>query len=274
MEISKGVKKLLKFLFSPFLGKKLFQNFFSGLFLLSLKGMNFGGGSIWSESGEEWVIKYFAKFIKPKNQLVVFFDVGSNVGDYALAAAKTLQRENLNYKIFCFEPAQKTYSLLVDSTSEDKNIKTFNIALGQAGGRSSLYSDGQESGLASLYRRDNNIVGTKMDKVEEVTMETVDGFCEKNSIFQIDFLKLDVEGNEYKVLLGAEKIIRDGKISFIQFEFGGTDIDARVFFLDFYKLLSPQYSLYRILKNGLWPITVYKETDEIFFTTNYLAILN
>jgi hypothetical protein len=68
-------------------------------------------------------------------------------------------------------------------------------------------------------------------------------------------------------------MLKGNKIKFIQFEFGGTDIDARVFFRDFYFLLSPKYNIYRILKNGLYPIKVYKESEEIFITTNYLAIL-
>lgn len=267
------LKKLLKFSLSPFLGKKLFQGFFSGMFLLSLKGMNFGGGSTWSESGEEWVVGYFAQSVKIKNRPVVFFDVGANVGNYALAAAKILQTENLNYKMFCFEPAQKIFGLLKGNVSANANIKPFNTALGNTEGKSGLYSDGLESGLASLYRRNAEVVGKQMGVVEEVFVETLDSFCEKNAIPGIDFLKLDVEGNEYKVLLGAKKFIGEGKISFIQFEFGGTDIDARVFFLDFYKLLSPRYNLYRILKNGIHPIKEYKETDEIFFTTNYLAVL-
>ncbi len=267
------VKKLLKFLLTPFLGKKLFQGFFSGLFLLSLKGMNFGGGSSWSDSGEEWVVKHFARTMKSKGRPAVFFDVGANVGDYALASGNIMRQENFNYKILCFEPAQKTFTELLKNTAANKNISPFNIALGEESGNKSLYSDGKESGLASLLKRDSDIVGREMDVVEEVKVDTLDSFCEKNSILAIDFLKLDVEGNEYKVLAGAKKTLEEGRISFIQFEFGDTDIDARVFFLDFFKLLSPQYNLYRILKNGLAPMPTYKETDEIFFTTNYLAVL-
>jgi FkbM family methyltransferase len=267
------LKKFIKFLLSPFLGKKQFQVFFSVLFLLSLKGMNFGGGSNWAESGEEWVMKYFAEKVKSKKGSAIFFDVGANVGNYALAAAGIMRKESVNFKIFCFEPAQKTFGLLNQNISANQNIRAFNIALGETAGKTGLYSDGQESGLASVYQRDPDIVGKKMNKVEEVNVESLDNFCGKNNIANIDFLKLDVEGNEYKVLLGAKKFIGEGKIFFIQFEFGGTDIDARVFFLDFYKLLSPRYNLYRILKNGIQPIKVYKETDEIFFTTNYLAVL-
>ena len=104
-------------------------------------------------------------------------------------------------------------------------------------------------------------------------MESLDNFCAQHDINFIDFLKLDVEGNELKVLQGAEKMVTGKKIKYIQFEFGGTDIDARIYFKDFYTLLSPNYKLYRILKNGIRSINKYKETEEIFTTTNFLAIL-
>ncbi len=68
-------------------------------------------------------------------------------------------------------------------------------------------------------------------------------------------------------------MLNERKIRFIQFEFGGTDIDSRVFFQDFYYLLKDNYSLYRIVKDGLVKIDGYKEKYEIFDTINFLAEL-
>ena len=52
----------------------------------------------------------------------------------------------------------------------------------------------------------------------------------KNKFSKIDLLKLDVEGHEL-YLLSAKKFI--SKISVIQFEFGGCNIDTRTYFRDF-----------------------------------------
>lgn len=66
-------------------------------------------------------------------------------------------------------------------------------------------------------------------------------------------------------------MLNDGIIDFIQFEFGGCNIDSRTYFQNFYYLLNTKYQIYRILKNGLYSIKKYRETQEIFVTTNYLA---
>jgi len=68
-------------------------------------------------------------------------------------------------------------------------------------------------------------------------------------------------------------MLRAGAIHWIQFEFGGCNIDSRTYFRDFFDLLNPQYDVYRLLRNGLFPIRSYHETQEVFTTTNFIAIL-
>jgi len=110
-----------------------------------------------------------------------------------------------------------------------------------------------------------------MDFEEVVDIRTIDSFCLEKNIDHISFLKLDTEGNELNILKGAKNMINSEKIDFIQFEFGGCNIDSKTYFQDFYYLLNPRYQIYRILENGLFPIKKYCETNEIFLTTNYLA---
>ena len=71
---------------------------------------------------------------------------------------------------------------------------------------------------------------------------------------------------------GAKQMINDKRIDAIQFEFGGCNIDSRTFFQDFFYLLKDHYKIYRVLKDGLLEMPIYKETYEIFITINYLAI--
>lgn len=86
-------------------------------------------------------------------------------------------------------------------------------------------------------------------------------------------IKIDVEGHEFQVLLGAEKILEH--IRLIQFEFGPTNIHSRIFLKDIWDYLTPKgFQLNIMTKSGLLEVSKYREIYESFRTTNYLAIRN
>ena len=70
-----------------------------------------------------------------------------------------------------------------------------------------------------------------------------------------------------------KEMLEKNGIKAIQFEFGGTNIDSRTYFQDFYYLLKEKYNIYRILQDGLYEIKQYSELQEIFTTINYFAKL-
>ncbi len=175
-------------------------------------------------------------------------------------------------KIFAFEPSRITFDDMKDNINGIENIICYNFGFGDKDTTLILYSNKNGSGLASIYKRNLEHFGINMNIEEKVEMKTIDSFCKEKNIQKIDFLKLDVEGNELKVLEGAKEIIKSGNVDHIQFEFGGCNIDSRTYFQDFYYLLNGQYKIYRILKNGLFHIEKYKEIYECFIMTNFLAI--
>jgi len=124
--------------------------------------------------------------------------------------------------------------------------------------------------MASLYKRDMSYFKIDFNLQEEVAITTLDKFCKESRIEKINYLKLDVEGNEMEVLKGAQDLLKADAVDFIQFEFGGADIDARVFLRDFVNLLKGRFNIFRIVKDGLRPLN-YSEFFEIFVTTNFLA---
>lgn len=263
-------KKILRFLFFPFWGKKFWQRPFELLHLFALKGMNFGGGATYSGSGEEWVLNYIAG----KNQQpTIIFDGGANQGNYALMAEKVFAGRGRPLQVYCFEPAKDTFAKLQKAAAGRANIIPINSGLGEAQTQMDLYSDRAGSGLASLYNRDLPGQHQALTQKQQVAITSVDSFCQKHNIPKIDFLKLDIEGHELAALRGCAAMLKKRAILAIQFEFGGADIDARVFFKDFYNLLAKDFNLYRILQNGLYPLNNYRETDEVFITTNYFAEL-
>lgn len=239
-----------------------FQKFWESLFNKSLVGMNYWGGARFAESGELFAIKN----LLAEKENIVFFDVGANNGSYAKAVHSILPD---SAKIYCFEPLASIYQKLCETTAEKKNIFKHNIGFGSQDETLKIHYVEDKPELTSLY---GDIPERNFTSSQDVEIKTIDGFLNEKNIPKIDYLKIDVEGHELKVLEGAKNALDTGKIDFIQFEFGESMIDSRVFFRDFWQLLNEKYSIYRILPSGLREIKKYSESMEIFYCVNFLAV--
>ena len=234
--------------------KKKDQHYFERLYSDALVGMNIGRGGDYNSSGEKWVVENIAEKYKDRSCITVF-DVGANIGHYSGLLSTIMGNKA---KIFSFEPSRYTFSVMEENTKGMGNIKRYNFGFSDKNTTLTLYFNEEGSGIASVYKRNLEHFGIDMNIEEIVEMKTIDSFCEEKNIQKIDFLKLDVEGNELKVLEGAKNLMKSGNIEHIQFEFGGCNIDSRTYFQDFYYLLKGQYNIYRILKEGLFHIEKYK----------------
>jgi hypothetical protein len=126
--------------------------------------------------------------------------------------------------------------------------------------------------MASLTKRRLDHFGIDLNQTEAVTVQSLDHWIKNSENPPLpNILKMDVEGHELDVLIGAQKLLKT--IDIIQFEFGGCNIDTRTFFQDFwYFLLERNFALFRITPRGVMLVNSYKESDEIFSTTNYIAV--
>lgn len=262
------VAKFFYFILSPVLGKKKFQYFFEMLYLFSLAGMNYGQ-VIPKKSGEEYLLKFVYTKLKSQNKITIF-DVGANKGEFTSLASKIFGKWAVIYAI---EPLSAASNILKKKFAKNKKVKIANIGLSDKQGETFIYFDESSSELASLYKRTFKQMSlpVKLDKKERIYLNTLDRFCLQNKINYIDLLKIDAEGNELKILQGAKRMLKENRVLFIQFEFGGTMIDSRTFFRDIYHFLNPNFRIYRILQDGIKAIDQYTEKQEIFIIGNFLA---
>jgi FkbM family methyltransferase len=244
------------------LGNKYFQPLFEFLFKVALKGMNYDRGHVPELSGEKYVLHWLNNKIKASP--IILFDVGANKGQYAQLAYAILGSKA---NIFAFEPSSKAFEIL---ERQNSLLKAYNLGMGASKQTAQVYYDEEGSVRASLYPKGYSHTNTHLDKSQSIQLITIDSFCIENHIQQIDFLKIDVEGHEIEVLKGANQMLAQGAIKYIQFEFGSLGVESRIFLKDFFTILK-DYKIYRILQNGLRQID-YHEAHEIFLTTNYLAI--
>src|SRR5262249_31780480 len=212
---------------------------------------------------EETLIRNLASKL-PNN--AVIFDVGANVGLYSAAIARHFGQ---SATIYAFEPSTATFSRLQNSVGHLPNVHLEKNGFGDKEEFRNLFSDKEDSALASVYQR--RAFGDKY-KSETIILKRVDDFCREHQIKKIDLLKVDVEGHEFSVLKGCGDFLSPEKISVIQFEFGGCNIDSRIFFRDFFELLSPYYRIYRLVADGVVELKTYRYEYEMFGSTgNFVA---
>jgi FkbM family methyltransferase len=252
-------------LFNLYQGDSPNQDLLEEIHKFTLMGMNYGWGTHISESGELIVLEILKDLYKHRTFTV--FDVGANVGEYS---AEVLKVFGNSVNVYAFEPSSLTFKEL-KANLEGTGVKVYNFGLSDRNETRGLYVNGIGFG-GTVYQRRLDHLGVKLSKLEDINLRSLDDFCKENNVERINLLKMDIEGHELAALGGAKKLIKSGSIDLIQFEFGGCNIDSHTFFQDFYYLLNPHYKLFRMLKSGLVEMSSYKETQEIFITTNYLAI--
>ena len=213
--------------------------------------------------------KVIAEFIKDRKiQKIVALDVGANVGNWTASILAVLPAAH----IISFEPSKKAFSKLVPRFRDYPNVSCVNTALGNSDEKSILYADQSASGLSSLTKRRVAHFGIDFSYSEDIEIAKLDSWI-KSQVKDVspNILKMDVEGHELDVLWGADETLNS--IEIVQFEFGGSNIDTRTFFQDFwYFFIDRGFDIYRISPTGPVLIEKYRESDETFRPTNYVAV--
>jgi FkbM family methyltransferase len=132
------------------------------------------------------------------------FDVGGNFGQTARRFASAFPMAT----IFSFEPVPTSFDRLIQSTRHHERIKAFNLAMGDEAGTATMHLT-DSAGSNSIVR-----VGSATGAVD-VSVDTVDAFADRQTTGTIDLLKIDVEGYELQVLMGASRRLREGRIRFV-----------------------------------------------------------
>ncbi len=139
---------------------------------------------------------------------MTFVDVGANVGLYSAIALST---EGFRGKILCIEPHGESREYLEKTLSHnrfkcpDLNIVISGKAASNNEGKGFLYQNSSNKGDNRLYS--DSTLGQR----EEVEVSRIDKICMDSGIESINFIKIDVQGAEQKVIEGAKNVINNSK---------------------------------------------------------------
>src|SRR6266568_4869922 len=195
-----------------------------------------------------------------------FVDVGANVGAWALSFLEAMA---LNGSGLLFEPSPETASRARAALgSYTSRIEVVEAAVGEESGATRFYAEpqcGVTSSIVSGFSRKSAVA-------INVRVTTLDREFEARTVKYVDFLKVDAEGFDLKVLKGAKHALEEGRIGIVQFEYNapwaitGSTLGEAMDFLG-----NCGYTVYLLKSDGLHR-TNYRRYGEYFGYSNYVAV--
>ena len=124
----------------------------------------------------------------------VAVDIGSHVGLWTMQMVKRFQF------VHCFEPMEQFRACFFENMKWANNFALHPVALGAKGGMCFMGYDPADSGNTHVFR----MAAVNDDDQAAVKMETLD----EHRVGAVDFIKVDVEGFEDRILYGAENTLK------------------------------------------------------------------
>lgn len=150
---------------------------------------------------EEGTLYCFEKILKKGD---VVLDVGANIGLTTIRASKLIGPKGTIYAI---EAMPSTFEILKFNILLNKliNVVCFNVALSDYTGKTKIFHNLEiNRGSASLYS-DKKLGGV------DVMVNTLDEFVINKGVKTINFVKIDIEGAEYPMLVGGSNFFKTNR---------------------------------------------------------------
>jgi FkbM family methyltransferase len=198
----------------------------------------------------------------------IVFDVGANRGDWSEEVTKALPRA----EIHAFEIVPATARILADRLPAIR-ANAFGLADVKETLRVNVAPANDK--VSSLLPTHTLPIASHRALTWEQADAAVrrgDEYCLENGIETIDFLKIDVEGAENRVIDGFGAMVGDGRIGLMQFEYGLAAVHSRYLLADHYaRLGSLGYRVGKLMPSWV-EFKDYELTDETFTWSNYVAV--
>jgi FkbM family methyltransferase len=156
----------------------------------------------------------FQPFLNFKKDLVVY-DVGANIGEIARFFARFRSVST----IYCFEPVKEVFMELVEKNKNYDRIRCFQVALGDGNGfqRMNINEFSPSSSILPMNTIHVEEFPSSRNGYEgEVVMRTLEDVVRELNLLLPDFIKIDVQGFEDRVVRGGADIIKKARFCMLE----------------------------------------------------------
>lgn len=213
-----------------------------------------------NDTGEVWLRGALARACSS------FVDVGANVGDWlgGVAAEKGASA----FRALAYEPSSSAFEKLSERFAGDDRVTLRNCAAGDRPGELEFYEEYQAGKGSSLVSGFVKTPGFK----RTVRVVRLDEEADALGLERIDFLKIDAEGYDMRVMSGAERLFRDGRIGAVQFEYNrGWQLAGDTLYAAMEFLRRFGYEVFVLKRDGLYSLN-YALYEEYFEYSNFVAL--
>ena len=231
------------------------------------------GTSDFDSNGEKrFIDNLFRRVACTRGDTTVFFDVGANVGEYTRMLVDKCATANFTPEIHVFEPTRSCFETVSAKFGGMDHVILNRKAISNKAEQVEIYYDVAGSELASLYKRNLDAYSTEMNRSETVEAIRLDSYIETAGIKHIHFLKIDIEGHEIAAFEGLGIYLNVDFIDFIQFEYGGANLDSHTSLMDLYAVFTKAgFVMTKVMPNGL-EVRPYKPWMDNFQYANFVAV--
>ena len=234
---------------------------------LTLRVMGFNNCCDMKKSGELYFIKRYL------NNAKLCIDIGANRGEYALALL-----ENTQSFVISYEP-QNSCNVHLEKLVKNypDRFSYHNILLSDNFKKVKFYYGSDCGGLSTASSKSNDIDYVNKRNINSKILETVTLDSNLDKIKKIgnhlDLLKIDVEGLERNILLGANNVLKELKPRFIQIEFNLHQLYNENTMISFSNILQ-DYDLYRLLSfsKGMTKVESHSPLSNLYYYSNYVFV--
>lgn len=131
----------------------------------------------------------------------IVLDLGANIGFYTLVLARLVGEKG---KVYAFEADSTNFEILKKNVEANRynNIILVNKAVLDKNDKIKFYVDERNTAGNSVYGGDK----TEYKEIEAIKL---DDYFNKNR--KIDFVKIDIEGSEFRAMKGMSKLLKENK---------------------------------------------------------------
>jgi FkbM family methyltransferase len=180
---------------------------------------DFGYCLMFSDDYEPGMTAVLQRYLSPGG---VFIDLGANEGYFSVLASRLVGPSG---NVIAVEPQSRLENIIQTNSSlnECSNVRLIQAVVSSITGTIKIQlSPDINTGGTSLFR------STKYPlKTETVPSFTIAEFLSRTEVERCDLIKVDVEGAEYDIFMGAEQVLKAGVLRNIALEIHNSILETR-----------------------------------------------